>query len=85
MRRLGQVLHISSDGNLILKTNGPTKIGAKVINEHMNEVGVILDIFGPVKSPYISVKPELADVKKLVGKDLFIFQRRKKGRRKRRR
>jgi len=85
LRRLGQVLHISSDGNLILRAEEPSKIGAKVIDGHKRRVGVVLDVFGPIDSPYISVKPESADAEGLVGRSLFILQRKKRGRRKRRR
>ena len=77
MRRLGHVLHIGSDGSLILKTDRSLRIGSKVFNDKMGEVGVVVDVFGPVDSPYLSVKPEVADSGKLVGKDLVILQHEK--------
>ena len=77
MRRLGQVLHIGSDGSLILKTDGNLKIGSKVVDDKIGEVGVVVDVFGPVNSPYLSVKPEVADGEKLVGKNLVILQHEK--------
>jgi RNA-binding protein len=42
----------------------------------MKKIGKVHDIFGPVLSPYISVKPSKkiapADLKKLVGEKVYI-------------
>lgn len=58
MKRLGIVLHLSTHGNLIVRSedNALPKINAKVVNKKMDKIGTVYDIFGPEKAPYISVK-----------------------------
>ena len=59
MRRLGKVLHLSKSGNLLLRLEQyPVPIiGAKVCDYKLRSVGVVNNILGPVKTPYVSVKP----------------------------
>lgn len=58
MRRLGRVLHVSSmTGNLIVKAKITPKIGEKVYDGQLKPVGFVFDVFGPVESPYVAVKP----------------------------
>ena len=72
-RRLGAVLHFSkSSGNLILKMNQKGKIGDSITDSNGKKIGVIFDIFGPVKTPYVAVKTGMKDPEPLVGKDLFL-------------
>jgi RNA-binding protein len=71
--RVGTALHISrSSGNLILKAENNVKIGDPVLNGSGKKVGLIFDIFGPVKTPFISVRPRIKDPEKLVGEPLFL-------------
>ncbi|MFH0848688.1 MAG: Gar1/Naf1 family protein [archaeon] len=73
MRRLGKVLHLSSSRSLILKTkDGETTVGWKVLDSKLREVGRVYEMFGPVASPYVSVKPTISDPSSLVGKVLYI-------------
>ena len=59
MRRLGKVLHLSKSGNLLLRLEQyPIPIiGAQVCDYKLRSVGVVNNILGPVKTPYVSVKP----------------------------
>lgn len=71
MQRIGRVLHVSSDKNLILKAEKIPRIGDKVVDELLKPVGTIFDIFGPVSSPYASVKPKVKEPHNLVGHVLY--------------
>jgi len=59
LRRLGKVLHLSKSGNLLLRLEQyPVPIiGAKVCDYKLRSVGVVNNVLGPVKTPYVSVKP----------------------------
>lgn len=71
--RVGTALHISrSSGNLILKAENNVKIGDPVFKSGGKKVGLIFDIFGPVKTPFISVRPRIKDPERLVGEPLFL-------------
>jgi len=57
IKKLGRILHRSDLGYAILKDPPKLpKIGSDVVNENMEHVGTVNDIFGPVKEPYVSVK-----------------------------
>lgn len=71
--RLGAVLHVSkSSGNLILKMSRDAKIGDAVTDSKGKRIGVVFDIFGPVETPYASVKTGRKDSERFIGKDLFL-------------
>lgn len=75
MRRLGKVLHVSKRGSLILRTDKTPPIGPKalVLDKEANKIGTILDVFGPVNNPYVSIRPyEGIDPYKLVGHLLYL-------------
>lgn len=72
MQRIGRVLHLSSSKNLILKAENVPRIGEKVLDENLKQVGTVSDVFGPVSSPYVTVKPQIKDAEKLVNQILYV-------------
>nr|MDO8082235.1 Gar1/Naf1 family protein [Candidatus Freyarchaeota archaeon] len=82
MRRLGKPLHLTARGDLIIRVDFTPKIGSKVVTKDMKEVGQIFDILGPVKTPYVSVKPQVEPViaEKLVDEVLYELVDEKKRR-----
>ena len=75
MRRLGKVLHISKRGSIILRTDKTPPVGSKsvVLDKKAQEVGEIIDIFGPVKEPYVAIRPKRNfDPSKLVRHMLYL-------------
>ena len=75
LRRLGKVLHISKRGSIILQTDKTPPVGGRsiVLDKKAQEVGIIIDVFGPVKTPYVSVRPKRkTDPHKLVGQMLYL-------------
>ena len=78
MRRLGKVLHISNRGSIIVRTEKTPPIGSKsiVMDKKAQEVGTIIDVFGPVKFPYVAIKPRRGfDPQKLVGQMLYLYKK----------
>jgi len=57
IKMLGTIMCFSDLGNAILHDPPKLpKIGSNVVTERMVHIGKIVDIFGPVKSPYVSIK-----------------------------
>jgi len=80
LQRLGRVLHISPSRSIIIKVEKVPKIGEKVVDENLKPIGRVFDIFGPVSSPYIAVKPTIQEPEKLTNKVLYtIPSERRKG------
>jgi len=79
LRRLGKVLHISNRGSIILRTEKTPPVGRQtiVMDKKAQEVGTIIDVFGPVKYPYVAIKPNRGyDPQKLVGQMLYLYKKR---------
>jgi RNA-binding protein len=71
LQRIGSVLHVSSSRSLILKAAHVPRLGDKVVNDKLNNVGMVFDVFGPVPSPYVAVKPSVDDPSLLIGHTLY--------------
>lgn len=58
MRRAGRVVG-AAQGVLVVRTpeSEPPTIGTRVVDERLDEVGSIVDIFGPVERPYLTIAP----------------------------
>ena len=59
MKRLGKVLHLSTHGNLIIRSDDASlpRMNSSVLTKKMEKIGTVYDIFGPEKDPYIAVRP----------------------------
>jgi RNA-binding protein len=80
MRRLGEVLHVSKRGSIILRTDKTPPIGkqAIVLDKKANRIGNVIDVFGPVSSPYVAIRPfKDVETESLLGQVLYIQKRNK--------
>lgn len=58
MRRLGAVI-ATPQGLVVCRLPGddPPDIGADALNESLEDVGRVVDVFGPVARPYVAITP----------------------------
>ena len=78
--RLGAALHISrSSGNLILDSSGVARIGETVQDAKGKKIGIVFDVFGPTTNPFIAIKSSIETPERLLGKALYVRNRRRKG------
>jgi len=86
LQRIGFVLHISSNGNLILKAENAPRIGDKATDENLRPVGTVFDVFGSVSNPYVAVRPTVDEPSQFVQRVLYAVpsERRMEKRRRRR-
>jgi rRNA processing protein Gar1 len=83
LQRIGFAIHLSADKNLIVKAEKTPKINDKVVDENLTFIGFVFDIIGPVKSPYISIKPQIPNPQRFVNKILYSLpSRRQTGKKK---
>lgn len=71
LNRIGHVLHVSNTKNIILKAENIPHIGDEVVNEELNQVGTVFDVFGPTKSPYVAVKSKNPNPEKFLNHLLY--------------
>lgn len=75
MGLLGKVLHLSKSGNIIvssLKLRNLPRTGVKAFDSDRIVIGKVSEVFGPVSSPYVSVKPFNKDKEALIGKMVYV-------------
>lgn len=56
MKDLGKYLHTTPQGLAILRLKIIPSIGEGVLDEKGRQIGQVADVFGPVASPYGSIK-----------------------------
>ncbi|ASJ03535.1 H/ACA RNA-protein complex protein Gar1 [Thermococcus profundus] len=78
MKKLGKVSHYAKQGFLILRTQWVPNLNDRVVDKDLNFVGVVKDVFGPVKAPYVAVKPRVRSPESYVGAPLYVDTRKKK-------
>ncbi|TFG34529.1 H/ACA RNA-protein complex protein Gar1 [Candidatus Thorarchaeota archaeon] len=79
MRRLGKVLHITNRGSIIIRTDKTPPTGSEsiVMDKQAQEIGTIVDVFGPVANPYVSIRPRRDfDPQKIVGQMVYLYKKR---------
>ena len=73
MQRLGTVSR-TAQNLLVVRCDGSDHpdIGAEAVDESLSRVGRVVDVFGPVKRPYVAVTPaEGVREASLVGERLY--------------
>ncbi|ARS91588.1 H/ACA ribonucleoprotein complex subunit GAR1 [Natrarchaeobaculum aegyptiacum] len=77
MRRVGSVVR-TAQGLAILRADPSSdgdqyrhEIGTMVLDDSLEEVGRVVDVFGPVDQPYLAVTPEDVHLPSLVGATLY--------------
>jgi len=69
---LGTALHISRSGRLIARSRRLVPLLSKVYDSKLNEIGVVADVFGPIKAPYVAIKvKESVNPRNCIGSRLY--------------
>ena len=88
MKVLGNSLHIANSGKLIARSSKTPSPGGIVFNSDKTKIGKVSYVFGPTKSPYVSIKlfksANLDKIKRNYGEKLFVSRPKSKKPRKRR-
>jgi len=59
-----------------VKTENIPRIGETIVDENLKTVGKIFDLFGPVSSPYVAIRPTILKPEELTNKTLYISPQR---------
>lgn len=79
LRKVGKILHRSNLARniLIVKLRERVPLGVVIFDDSLEEVGKVIEIFGPVRSPYARVLVEdkmLERVDQMKGIDCFVVE-----------
>lgn len=74
----GKGVHTTSRG-LVVRASQAPKTGQMALDSSGKQIGRVLDVFGPVKSPYVIIKPvsefSRTSLSKLVGSDILMGEK----------
>ena len=73
MRRVGEVVRVAQNVAVVRSPDdGYPDIGTDVVDENLDDLGRVVDVFGPVDRPYRAVSPgEDVHLPALVGTKLY--------------
>lgn len=74
MRRAGTVVGTAQGVVVVRGTDDQfPEVGVELVDERLNTVGAVVDVFGPVEQPFLAVSPS-ADraVARLVGDTVYV-------------
>ncbi|WP_137283299.1 H/ACA ribonucleoprotein complex subunit GAR1 [Halorussus salinisoli] len=59
MQKLGDVVR-TAQGLAVVRCpdDEPPDVGTEAVDEQLNSVGRVVDVFGPVSRPYVAVSPD---------------------------
>jgi rRNA processing protein Gar1 len=69
---LGTVENIAYDGSILVRAGFAPPRGAVVVDRRRRPVGRVVKVFGPVKEPFATVRPEGRPGIALIGAEVFI-------------
>lgn len=72
MKRVGTVVG-AAQGVAVVRAESDEypDFGTSVVDDQLDEVGAVVDVFGPVERPYVAVSPTDRPVTPLVGSVLY--------------
>jgi RNA-binding protein len=73
MRKLGEVTGTAQGLAIVRCPDGDhPDIGAEAVDERLDAVGRVVDVFGPVERPYLAVSPDERRLATLLGEGLYV-------------
>lgn len=73
MERLGTVERTAQGLAIVRGPDDAPSIGLEVVDEDLDVVGTVVDVFGPVSAPYVAVSPiDDVHLPSTVGRPLYV-------------
>ncbi|MFQ5940133.1 MAG: H/ACA ribonucleoprotein complex subunit GAR1 [Nitrososphaerales archaeon] len=67
LQEVGEVLHIAKSGRIIVKLSQKVNPGDIFVDAKGRKIAKVVELIGPIKSPYASAMPSTDRVKKYIG------------------
>jgi rRNA processing protein Gar1 len=78
LQRLGLILHVTPNHNIIIRVENPPRINETVVDENLQPVGKVFDIIGPTSKPYAEIRPTISDPERLLNKMVYTIPSRRR-------
>ncbi len=74
MQEVGEVLHLASSGRVIIRLSRPLRDGQIIVDNSGTRVAKVSEMIGPVDAPYASAMPLTNNIKRHIGKQVYIAE-----------
>lgn len=74
MQGVGEVLHLASSGRVIIRLTKALRDGQLLVDDAGRKIAKVSEMIGPVDAPYASAAPLTNNIKKYVGKKVFMIE-----------
>lgn len=86
MQEVGEIMHLAASGRVIIQLSDKLAEGQILCDEKGTKIAKVMELIGPIKKPFASATPLTNNIKKYIGKSVFVerspvntqFRRRKK-------
>ncbi|QLD84943.1 H/ACA RNA-protein complex protein Gar1 [Natronomonas halophila] len=74
MKRIGEVVRTAQGLAVVwCSDDDHPGLGAPVVDQNLDDIGRVVDVFGPVERPYVAVSPrDSVSLPNLLGKKLYV-------------
>ncbi len=74
MQEVGEISHLAGSGRVIARLSRKVDEGQILCDEEGVKVAKVMELIGPVDSPYASAAPLTNNIKKFTGKRVFTSE-----------
>ena len=74
MQEVGEVLHLASSGRVIIRLTKPLRDGQILVDNSGTKVAKVSEMIGPVDAPYASAVSLTNNIKRHIGKSVFVVE-----------
>ena len=74
LQEVGEALHLANSGRVIIRLSRPLRDGQIIVDGSGAKVAKVSEMIGPVDAPYASAMPLTNNIKKHVGKQVYIVE-----------
>ncbi|RLG60936.1 H/ACA RNA-protein complex protein Gar1 [Candidatus Geothermarchaeota archaeon] len=72
MRKVGKILKLTKGKLFVIKLNRKISVGSYLYDSSKKRIGAVIDLIGPVNSPYCISKPLVEKPEKLIGINVYV-------------
>ncbi len=74
MQEVGEVLHLANSGRVLIRLSKPLHDGQIVVDNSGTKVAKVSEMIGPVDAPYASAIPLTNNIKRHIGKHVYVVE-----------
>ncbi|MGY5148021.1 MAG: H/ACA ribonucleoprotein complex subunit GAR1 [Candidatus Nitrosopumilus sp. bin_7KS] len=74
MQEVGEIMHLAGSGRVIIQLSTELVEGQILCDKTGTRVAKVNELIGPVKRPYASATPLTNNIKKYIGKQVYVDQ-----------